>query len=95
MPSVSVTFCGVFEMSLPCQGRKRERGKIRSVSNSHPVKTEGDVPGDIQVLPNVPYRARRRVRDRRDEHVGSSAGHDQPGPEDGLDGESEEGSDGD
>ena len=58
------------------------------------MKTEGDVPGDIQVLPDVPHRARSGVRDRRDEDVGSGTGHYQPGAEDRLDCESEEGSDG-
>ena len=58
------------------------------------MKTEGGVPGDVQVLPDVPHRARGRVRDRRDEDVGSSTGHDQPGSEGGLDGEGEECSDG-
>ena len=62
-----------------------------SVPGSHPVKTEGDVPGNVQVLPDVPNCARGRVRDRRDKHVRSSAGHDQPGAEDGLDCEGEEG----
>ena len=92
-PPPFVICAGAFEVSLCRKDNPGQNGQLPFLLPTRHVHTEGDIPGDVLLLPDGPHRALGRVRYGRVKHVLGGAGRERR-TEDGLHGEREERDDG-